>query len=232
MRSWYRVGTMTEREAQQPVDLIEVSAELEEDEAADKVDLYVDVEGSSLFTGRAALRQAREVHALVESLGQVGVAEDQIFVEGISASTQSGIFSKSSSAHYRLRVRCRNLERLGDVLGAITGQKNVTMGRMEWGFDEGAAAGARRLARCAAMARQKAEAVAAALGVRLGPPHRACEVAPREVAAQPYPATAAVAFAGVARASMRQEDLGLPVTHHRQVTTRLSAAFRIERDAT
>ncbi len=222
---------MADQEAREPADLIEVRAELEEDEAADKVDLYVSVEGSSLFTGRAALSKAREVHALVESLGQVGIAEDQIFVEGIAASTQSGIFSKSSSARYSLRVRCRNLERLGDVLGAITGQKNVTMGRMEWGFDESPAASAQRLARCAAIASQKAQAVAAALGVRLGPPHRASEVVPGDAGARAYPAPAAIAFAGVARASMRQEDLGLSVTHHRQVTTRLSAAFRIERGA-
>jgi uncharacterized protein YggE len=222
---------MTGQDTRERPDLIEVRAEHEEDEAADKVDLYVDVEGSSLFTGRAALSKAREVHALVESLGQVGIAEDQIFVERISATTTSGIFSKSSSAHYSLRVRCRNLEKLGDVLGAITSQKNVTMGRMEWGFDESPAAGAQRLARCAAIAKQKAQAVAEALGVRLGAPHRASEVVPGGAEAHAYPPAAGAVFAGVARASVSQADLGLAVTHHRKVTTRLSAAFRIETGA-
>jgi uncharacterized protein YggE len=219
---------MTEQDCHEQPDLIEVRAEHEEDEAADKVDLYVDVEGSSLFTGRAALSKAREVHALVESLAQVGIAEDQIFVERISATTTSGIFSKSSSAHYSLRVRCRNLEKLGDVLGAITSQKNVTMGRTEWGFDESPAASARRLARCAAIAKQKAQAVAEALGVRLGAPHRTSEVVPASEEPQPHPFTGAPVLMSVARASMSQEDLGLAVTHHRKVTTRLSAAFRIE----
>lgn len=220
---------MADQVARGQGDLIEVQAEVEDDEAADKVDLYVDVEGSSLFTGRAALSKAREVHALVESLGQAGIAEEQIFVESIAASAQSGIFSKSSSARYSLRVRCENLERLGDVLGAVTGQKNVTMGRMEWGFDESPAASAQRLARCAAVARQKAEAVAEVLGVRLGAPHRVCEVAPGPARAHGYPAPAAAVLASRARASMRQEDLGLPITHHRQVTTRLAAAFHTER---
>jgi uncharacterized protein YggE len=222
---------MMDQETREGPDLIEVRAEYEEDEPADKVDLYMDVEGSSPSTGRAALSKAREVHGLVESLGQVGIAEDLIFVERISASAQSGIFSKSSSARYSLRVRCRNLEKLGDILGAVTSQKNVTMGRIEWGFDEGSAASARRLARCAAIAKQKAQAVAEALGVRLGAPHRAGEVVPGGAEVHTYPAPGGVAFAGVARARMSQEDLGLAVTHYRKVTTRLSAAFRIETTA-
>ena len=218
---------MPEREAQDRPDLIEVFAEHEEDVAADKVDVLVEVEGSSLFTGRAALTKAREVHALVESLGQVGITEEMIFVERISASTSSGIFSKSSSARYSLRVRCRNLDRLGDVLGAITSQKNVTLGQMEWGFDESPAASARRLATCAVIAKQKAQAMADALAVRLGAPHRASEVGPAPAEPSRFPPSTAV-FAGVARSRMTQEDLGLAVAHNRKVTTRLFASFRVE----
>jgi len=96
---------MADPELQVRSDLIEVVANIEEDVAADGVDIQVSVDGSSLFTGRAALSKAREVHQLVEALAQVGVPENQIFVEGIRATTTSGIFSKSSSAHYSLRVR-------------------------------------------------------------------------------------------------------------------------------
>jgi hypothetical protein len=66
-----------DQETRERPDLIEVRAESEEDEAADKVDLYVDVEGSSLFTGRMALSKAREVHGLVESSGRRWNREEQ-----------------------------------------------------------------------------------------------------------------------------------------------------------
>jgi uncharacterized protein YggE len=216
---------MLEQPAEGDLDLIEVFAEYEEDVAAKSVDLFVDVEGSSLVTGRAALNKAREVHQLVESLAAVGVAEEQIFVEDIHAKATSGIFSKGSSASYRLRIHCHSLERLGDVLGAITSQQNVSLGHMEWGYDETVAASARRLASCAGIAMEKAQAVAEALGVRLGAPHRMGEVPPKLA----EPATLAPAmFAGVSRArAMSQEDLGLSVSHHRKVVTRLSASFRV-----
>jgi len=76
--------------------LIDVFAEHEEDVAADKVDLFVEVEGSSLFTGRAALAKAREVHSLVESLGQVSEPKHDaryaraLAAHGSSASSHSG----------------------------------------------------------------------------------------------------------------------------------------------
>jgi uncharacterized protein YggE len=218
---------MSEQTGTSEVDVIEVFAEHEDDVAAESVDLFVDVDGASLVTGRAALNKAREVHQLVESLAVAGVAEDQIFVESIQASTTSGMFSKSSSARYSLRIACRNLERLGDVLGAITSQKNVRLGNMEWGYDESPAASARRLAACAGIAMLKARAVAEALGVRLGPAHQAREVTPKLPEPVPFGA-APGGFARAARASvMSQEDLGLSVSHHKKVVTRLLASFRV-----
>jgi uncharacterized protein YggE len=216
---------MSERDTQNGPDQIEVTAVHEEDVSADRVDLFVDVEGSSLFTGRAALTQAREVHQLVDGLAQVGIPEDRVFIESVRATTTSGIFSKSSSARYSLRIHCRGLERLGDVLGAITAQKNVSMTRMDWGYDESPAVSARRLGVCAAIAKQKAQAIADALGVRLLGPYRVCEVVPRTEPVEAH--FAEPVFGGIARARMTQEDLGLMVSHHRKVTTRLSAAFRV-----
>jgi hypothetical protein len=49
-------------------DLISINARYEEIVAADHADLVVTVEGSSLVTGRAALKKAKEVSALVEEL--------------------------------------------------------------------------------------------------------------------------------------------------------------------
>jgi uncharacterized protein YggE len=218
---------MSKHDASDQPSAIEVSAHHEEDVAADRVDLFVDVEGSSLFTGRAALSKAREVHQLVNELALVGIPEDQIFIESVRATTTSGIFSKSSSARYSLRVHCRSIERLGDVLGAIASQKNVSMNQMDWGYDESPTASARRLGACAAIAKEKARAIADALGVRLGAPYRICEVVPR---AEPGPPSAIMpSFAGVARAraSMSQDDLGLSVSHHRKIVTRISASFRV-----
>jgi hypothetical protein len=50
------------------------------------------------------LTKARDVHQLVDELAQVGIPEDQVFIESVQAMTTSGLLSKSSSARYSLRV--------------------------------------------------------------------------------------------------------------------------------
>jgi uncharacterized protein YggE len=53
-------------------DVLVISTRHEEDVAADHAYLLVTVEGSSLVTGRAALKKAKEVSALVEELERSG----------------------------------------------------------------------------------------------------------------------------------------------------------------
>jgi uncharacterized protein YggE len=156
-------------------DVIVISARHEEDLAADRAELLVAVQGSSLVTGRAALRKAKEVAKLVEELEQCGVTQDEIGLEDIRAEVSSGILGKSSSATYRLRIRCGKLEMLPEILGAITSAKNARLEDVVWRYPDSAVQQAKWLESCIAWANTKAEAAAAAMGARLVGVHRLSE---------------------------------------------------------
>jgi uncharacterized protein YggE len=141
-------------------DTIKVSALLHREEIyASHANLFVTVRGSSVFSGNEAMKKAREVSQLVEALTSSGLSKDAIQLLGVHLETASGALLKSSSAIYRLRVRC-------EMLDIIAAQKNSTLERIEWKYPEEAA---REQGLDAAIAKGKARAekVAAALGVKL-----------------------------------------------------------------
>ena len=207
-------------------DLIRIVASETEDVDADQADLLVTVEGSSLITGSAALKKAREVAALVSALAEVGIEERSIGVERIEARTTSGLLSKSSSAVYTLKIRCEAIAALGDVVGAIAAQKNAQLTQTVWRYDESPDGEARRLAAAAKRAEVKARAVAEALGVRLLSVHRLVEggIAPHADLA----VSAAPGGFAPNRARMSAEDLGLAVTNKKRVTTTATVDFNVE----
>ncbi len=159
----------------QTPDVVVITARHEEDLPADRAELLVAVQGSSLVTGRAALRKAKEVARLVEDLEQCGVTQDDIGLEDIRAEVSSGILGKSSSATYRLRIRCSKLELLPEILGAITSAKNARLEDVVWRYPDSAVQQAKWLQTCIAWANTKAEAAADALGARLVGIHRLSE---------------------------------------------------------
>lgn len=208
-------------------DVIEIEARYEEEIPADRADLHVTVEGSSLVTGRAALQKAREVAALVRAVTAEGVAEADIQLQGVQAQVTSGLLGKSSTALYRLRIRARDLDRLAEVLGAVTSQRNVTLERIAWGYPDTAATRVVWLERAIHLARQKADAAAAALGVTLLGVHRLTEVTlDEEGRANEQFATRSRGVAP-ARAAMTSADLGLEVSHSRRAGVRVTVEFRV-----
>jgi uncharacterized protein YggE len=211
----------------QCVDLIIVTAKHEEDVSAERAELVVTVEGSSLVTGRAALTKAKEVSKLVEELQRAGVNDSDIGLEGVHAQVSSGILGKSSSATYRLRVRCANLELLPDVLGAVTAAKNARLDEIVWRYPESAEQQAKWLQACVAQTNIKATAAATALGARITGVHRLVEQ--RLEAPVPVPETlgaAVEAFAARPRAASIQ--MGFDLTHQKRAGLRVSVEYRVE----
>ncbi len=206
-------------------DLIRVVATDSEDVDADQADLMVTVEGSSLVTGTAALKKAREVSVLVAALAEVGIEQSAIGVERVEARTTSGLLSKSSSAVYTLKIRCKVIETLGDLVGAIAAQKNAQLTQVVWRYDESSEGEARRLAAATERAQVKARAVAESLGVRLLSVHRLAEGT-----AAPVSTAFAPAGAGFAQSKSRMsaEDLGLTVTNKKRVSTTVTVDFNVE----
>ncbi len=211
----------------EPLDLIVVQYRADREVPADRADLLVDIRGDALFSGAEALKKAREVRALVDGLRGLGLQDDCVSVEDIQAFTDKGLFSRSSSALYGLRVRCRDLELLADILELTTGLKAATLTRLEWGYDEGLRrAQTELLQECAVQAREKAEAAAEAAGVQLGPLHRLTEAGAREPVQ--HHVTELNAYS-VARRKSRslKDELGFSIVHKHRVEVRVTAEYCI-----
>jgi uncharacterized protein YggE len=147
-------------------DTIKVSANYREEIFATHADLHVTVKGSSVVSGDAAMKKAKEVNQLVEALVNLGVKEDAVKLQGVNIETSSGVLLKSSSAAYRLKIRCEKLDQFAEMLDAISSQKNASLDRVEWKYNEDAAH-ENGLNAAIEKAKRKADKVAVSLGVKL-----------------------------------------------------------------
>jgi uncharacterized protein YggE len=213
----------------QAPDVIVITARHEEDVSAERAELLVVVQGSSLVTGRAALKKAKEVAKLVEELEKCGVSQDEVGLEDIRAEVSSGILGKSSSATYRLRIRCAKLELLPEVLGAITSAKNARLEDVVWRYPDSAAQQAKWLQACIAWANVKAGAAAAALGTRLVGVHRLTE---QRLDEPDYTVAPATAYPGAGMRSRTGEletlSAGLDLGHQKRDGLKISVEYRVE----
>jgi uncharacterized protein YggE len=147
-------------------DTIKISTNHKEEILATHADLFVTVKGSSVISGNEAMKKAKEVSQLVDELTRFGIPAENIHLQGVRAETSSGALLKSSSAIYRLRVRCDALDQIADLLDIITSQKNAALERIDWKYPEEEAR-ERGLESALAKAKSKADKVAASLGVKL-----------------------------------------------------------------
>lgn len=147
-------------------DTIHVSASHREEVQATHADLFVTVRGSSVVSGNEAMKKAKEVSALAEELTQAGVKTEDIHLQGVHVETASGTILKSSSATYRLRIRCWTLERIPALLDILGSQKNAALERTAWRYEDEQARAA-GLGSAIEAAKSKAQRIATSLGVTL-----------------------------------------------------------------
>jgi uncharacterized protein YggE len=147
-------------------DTIKVSTTYKEEISATHADLHVTVKGSSLVSGNEAMKKAKEVNQLVEALTSFKVKEEAIKLQGVHLETESGVLLKSSSAMYRLNIRCEDLNQFAGMLDVISSQKNATLERVEWKYNEDEVRN-KMLKVAIEKAKTKAEQVASSLNVKL-----------------------------------------------------------------
>jgi len=147
-------------------DTIKISVNHKEEISATHADLHVTVKGSSLVSGEEAMKKAKEVNQLVEALASFKVKEEAIKLQGVHLETESGVLLKSSSAVYRLKIRCEDLNQLAGMLDIISSQKNSTLERIEWKYSEDETRN-KMLKVAIEKAKTKAEQVAGSLNVKL-----------------------------------------------------------------
>lgn len=207
-------------------DTITITSSHEELVAAHAADVLVSVSGSSLFTGRSALTKAKEVRQIVANLAECGIEPDAIGLESVLANVTSGILSKSSSATYRIRVRCDDLERLPDVLGAITSPKNATLEKVIWHYPQDIDQEARWLRRCIEDANRKAKVAADALGCRVVSVHRLSESRLGETAPKPHEIRQMSAV--TVRKRSGPIALGMDLTQQKRLGLAVTVTYRVE----
>ncbi len=137
-------------------DTIHITASHREEIHATHADLFVTVRGASVISGNEAMKKAREVSALVDELKNAGLSAENIHLQGVHVETSSGALLRSSSAIYRLRVRCDKLEQLPELLDIIASQKNAALENIGWKYPDEIAR-ARALESAIAAAKAKAD---------------------------------------------------------------------------
>jgi uncharacterized protein YggE len=211
------------------VDTLEVTASAEESITADRVDVHLTLEGSSLFTGHAALKQARELRDLMERLEARAIPSSAVQLEGMEARISSKLLGKSSSALYRLRIELTDPAQLADVLQILVSLKQVELQSLDWRYSNLHAVEQRLLSQCVALGKEKARQAAQALGCELGAPHRVVELAfsvrPEERERGVLP------MVGVYATAMRRrgEELDLEATHSQRVSRSARLVFHLAR---
>jgi uncharacterized protein YggE len=205
-------------------DTIKVSTSHREEISATHADLHVTVKGSSLVSGNEAMKKAKEVSQLVEALTSFGVKSESITLQGVHIEGESGRFLKSSSAIYRLKVRCQDLGQFAGLLDIIGLQKNTTIERVEWKYNEDEAR-ERGLNIALEKAKSKAAKMAANLGVKLLGVYDLIENAYDEEAPLAFQAQAMPKFRAAAPAS--EPSLGMDIQHTKTIHVNLEVWYRI-----
>lgn len=214
-------------------DTIKVSASHREEIRASHADLFVTVKGSSLVSGDAAMKKAKEVSALVEALtspalsGGEGsrLSPEAIRLQGVHIETSSGALLKSSSATYRLKVQCEKLDQLAELLDIISSQKNASLERIAWKYNEDEAR-EHGLMTALEKAKSKAEKVAKSLGVKLLGVYDLIENNFDEE--MPYPQFSAMQAAPKRSVGITPEpSLGMDIQHSKTVVVNVEVWYRV-----
>ena len=206
-------------------DTIRVSSSQREEIQATYADLYVSVKGTSLISGEAALKKAREVSQLVDELTRAGLPAGDIHLQSVYAENSSGALLRSSSATYRLRLRCEKLELFADLLGVISSQKNSSFERVEWKYPDEAVREA-ALEKALQKSIEKARKMAATLGVKLLGVYTLNENIIDQEAFTSQPAFAAQSMPR-AKGVDAPPDLGMNIQHSKTVEVRVEVEYRI-----
>ena len=207
-------------------DTIKVSASHKEEISANRADLFVTVKGSSLVSGDQALKKAKEVSQLVEALVSFGLSPEAIQLQGVHIETSTGALLKSSSATYRLKVKCEKLDALAEILDIISTHKNATLERLNWKYNEDEAR-ERGLLTALELAKSKADKVARSLGVKILGVYDLIENTFDEEAPYPYLAMQAAPAKRSLGITPAEPSLGMDIQHSKTITVSLEVWYRV-----
>jgi uncharacterized protein YggE len=141
-----------------------------QEQAAIGAILSVRVTGSSLLGPDAALKRATEVRELIDELAKSGVGEEAVTLTNVHADSKRGVFLRTSTAQYDLEIEVAELSKLVDILVLISKPKHSKLTSIQWEYavDEDAD---QWIAKAMTSARERADTIAKALGVKIEDVH-------------------------------------------------------------
>lgn len=187
--------------------------------------VHITLPADKFFSGRAALTKAEELRRLAEALQGRGVPAKAIALVGASVDVASGVFTKSSSVTYRVRVLLEDLELLGAVLDAVSEAKKATLSHVEWTYDDSSPEQRELLRLAGERAVEKARVLAAAVGSRLGAIHSVREERSEHQREDPHYGGGGPYMARARVSSVSEQLSGLELAPKKQVTLRVSVSY-------
>jgi hypothetical protein len=204
---------------------IHVSEEAWGDQRPRAVSIHVILTADKLFSGRAAFEKATELRKLAMALAERDFPDSAIALTGASLDVSTGIFTKSSSVTYRIRIRVDDSERLPDALEAIAECKQARLTHLDWDYSNSVTE--ELLVECATRAIAKAKRLATALGVALGDVQGVHEEQIGETQVPPtlMPHAYPMAMHFAARPRMGADFEGLDLAPTKKVGVRVRVAY-------
>jgi hypothetical protein len=188
--------------------------------------IHILLTADKLFSGRAAFDKAVELRRLVLALGDRDFPDTALTLAGATLDVSSGLFTRSSSVTYFVRVKVEQIDRLPVALEAIAEAKQARVTHIEWDYGNDAADAL--LTDCAARAVAKAKRFASALGLSLAAVQAAHEEKLGEV--QPHPASS-YAYDATMRmkgaAGIADQMSGLDLGPTKKVGVRVQLSYKL-----
>jgi len=180
------------------------------------------------FSGSAAFEKAEDLRRLATALAARGIPQSALALEGVSVDVSSGVFTKSSSVTYRVRIVIENLELLSSVLDAVGETKKASLTHMEWNYDDNSLEEHALIRKAGARATAKARVLAESVGATLGPLRSIREERIEPTVRERGPAMLTAAPPMRRRSESVAEELGgLELAPKKRITIRVSAAYAL-----
>lgn len=128
---------------------------------------FVRVQATSdkLVFGNAAVSASEDLKKAIEEIKRIA-GDIEIETESVSVQTNAGMFTKSSAAHYTVKLTVTDLSVLGAILGICSTGKNLRVQAVIWDYDEEPAK-LDLIKQAVQRAKVKAEAMMAVIGYRV-----------------------------------------------------------------
>src|SRR5262245_131374 len=97
--------------------------------------VMINVASEKIIFGNAAIAASEDLKSVITKVTAVS-EEVEVETDSVSVTTNSGIFSKNSTANYTVKLKVNDLNALGAILGICSEGKKLSVRSVTWDYDE------------------------------------------------------------------------------------------------